>query len=79
MRKRIIFCSNLASLGVRGMPNFDIWMIGVDGTGLERITTGPEFDGFPMFSADGRKLIFCSNRNNGGTHDTNIFIADWVD
>jgi TolB protein len=32
-----------------------------------------------MFSWDGKKIIFSSNRNNGGTHDTNIFVADWVE
>ncbi len=44
----------------------------------ERIALGNGFDAFPMFSPDGKKLIFSSNRNNGGTHDTNIFICDWV-
>jgi Tol biopolymer transport system component len=34
---------------------------------------------FPMFSYDGKKLIFSSNRNNGGTRDTNLFLADWKD
>ena len=28
---------------------------------------------------DGKKLVFSSNRNNGGTRDTNLFIADWVE
>ena len=37
------------------------------------------FDGFPVFSNDGKKLVFSSNRNNNGTHDTNLFLADWVD
>jgi hypothetical protein len=32
-----------------------------------------------MFSFDGKKLVWGSNRNNGGTRDTNIFIADWVE
>jgi Tol biopolymer transport system component len=32
-----------------------------------------------MFSFDGKKIIFSSNRNNNGTSDTNLFIADWVD
>jgi TolB protein len=77
--KRIIFCSNLATLGKRGMPNFDLWMINVDGTGLTRITTCPDFDGFPMFTRDGKTLVFCSNRDNGGTRDTNVFLADWKD
>ena len=34
----------------------------------------------PIFAqVHGTKLIVSSNRNNGGTHDTNIFVADWVD
>jgi Tol biopolymer transport system component len=54
-------------------------MIGIDGTGLEQITFDTAFDSFPMFSPDGKKLVWCSNRHNGRTRDTNIFIADWVD
>ena len=37
------------------------------------------FDSFPMFSYDGKKLVFSSNRNNGGTRSTNLFIADWIE
>jgi hypothetical protein len=44
----------------------------------EKISRDKGFDAFPMFSPDGRRIVFCSNRNNGGTRDTNIFIADWV-
>ena len=54
-------------------------MISVDGTGLERVTYAAEFDGFPMWSPDGRKLVFASNRNAAAPGDTNIFIADWID
>jgi TolB protein len=32
-----------------------------------------------MFSPDGKQLVFSSNRNNQGTRDTNVFIAEWVD
>jgi Tol biopolymer transport system component len=32
-----------------------------------------------MFSPDGKQLSFSSNRNNGATRDTNVFVADWVD
>jgi Tol biopolymer transport system component len=74
--EKIIFSSNHAS--TRGFE-FNLYMINLDGTGLERITYDHVFDSFPMFSYDGKKLIFSSNRNNGGTHDTNMFIADWVD
>jgi TolB protein len=74
--KRIIFASNQEYK--RGFP-FNIYSINEDGTNLQKITHEKIFDAFPMFSPDGQRLIFCSNRNNGGTHDTNIFIADWVE
>ena len=32
-----------------------------------------------MFTSDGKYLVFASNRNNGGTRDTNVFLAEWVD
>lgn len=74
--KRIIFSSNY------GDPNgreFELFMINADGSGLERVTHSPEFDGFPMFTADGRHLVFASNRGGARPHDTNIFLADWVE
>lgn len=73
--KKVIFSSNFRS---KGIP-FNLYMINTDGTGLEQITFDKVFDSFPMFSYDGKKLAFCSNRNNGGTRDTNIFIADWLE
>ena len=45
----------------------------------EQVTFGPSFDGFPMFSRDGKKLVFASNRNNSSRGETNLFLADWVD
>lgn len=77
--KRIIFCSNYKTGGSSRRPNFDLFMINIDGTGLERITFNETFDGFPMFTPDGKKLVFASNRNNKTEGDTNIFIADWVE
>ena len=74
--KKILFSSNHKS--TRGFQ-FNIFMINDDGTGLEQITYDGVFDSFPMFSPDGKKLVFSSNRNNGGTRDTNLFVADWVD
>ena len=41
------------------------------------MTFNNTFDGFPMFSPDGRRLVFASNRNASREGDTNIFIADW--
>ncbi|MFZ9754455.1 MAG: hypothetical protein ACO3DK_00280 [Bacteroidia bacterium] len=75
-QEKIIFSSNHHS--ARGY-DFQLYMIGTDGQGLEAITHESIFNAFPMFSPDGKKLVFSSNRNNGGTRDTNLFIADWVD
>ena len=73
---RIIFCSNHEYK--RGFP-FNMYIINDDGTGLEKISRDKGFDAFPMISPDGKKIIFSSNRNNGGTRDTNVFIADWLE
>jgi Tol biopolymer transport system component len=57
--------------------DFDLYTINADGTGLERVTFNDTFDGFPMFSPDGKKLVFASNRNAKVKGDTNVFIAEW--
>lgn len=81
--QRITFASNLAAVGSRvpagGAGNFDLYLINLDGTGLERVTYHPAFDGFPMFSSDGRRLVWASNRNQRRRGETNIFIAEWVE
>lgn len=74
--KRIIFASNHEYK--RGFP-FNLYTMNEQGTELKKISHDNGFDAFPMFSPDGKKIIFCSNRNNGGTRDTNVFIADWVE
>lgn len=74
--KRIIFASNHEY--ERGFP-FNMYIINMDGTGLEKVSHDGGFDAFPMFSPDGKRLMFSSNRNNHGTHETNVFIADWVE
>ena len=72
---RVIFCSNHEYK--RGFP-FNMYTMNADGTNIEKISRDKGFDAFPMFSPNGKKIVFSSNRNNGGTRDTNIFIADWV-
>jgi Tol biopolymer transport system component len=59
--------------------DFDLYLINEDGTGLERITYLDGFDGFPVFSPDGRYLVWGSNRNQAREGETNIFIAEWVE
>ncbi len=74
--KHTIFCSNHEY--TRGFP-FNMYLINFDGSGLEKISRDKGFDAFPMFSHGGKKILFSSNRNNGGTRDTNLFVADWVE
>ena len=74
--EKIIFSTNHHT--ERGYQ-FNLFMINIDGTGLEQITFDNTFDSFPMFSFDGKQLVFSSNRFNGGTRDTNVFVADWID
>lgn len=64
--------------------NYELYRIHPDGTGLERITYQPGFDGFPVFSPDGQWLVFASNRADPNVadpraeHDTQVFRAKWV-
>ena len=74
--RRIIFSSNYENPELR---DFDLYLVNVDGSGLEQVTTAPAFDAFPMFSPDGTHLVWASNRHGNAPHETNIFIAEWVE
>ncbi|NND77045.1 MAG: hypothetical protein HKN39_02540 [Flavobacteriales bacterium] len=74
--EKILFSSNFEA--EKGFP-FNLYMIDIDGKNLKRVTHGETFDAFPVFSNDGKHLLFSSNRNNGGTRDTNLFLAEWQD
>ena len=41
----------------------DLWVVGVDGTGLRQLTTHPEADTNPRWSADGKAIYFVSSRS----------------
>jgi TolB protein len=75
--KRIIFASNQAD--PKSGRDFDLYVINEDGGGQERITFHPDFDSFPMFTSDGKRLVWASNRNGKVPHETNLFLADWVE
>ena len=78
--EKILFCSNHHSFNEGGRL-FDIFMINIDGTDIEQITHSGTFDAFPMFSFNGKKLAFASNRriDRKESRETNIFVADWID
>ena len=76
--KRIIFSSNHRNPRGPGASNFDLFLVDLDGRNLRQVTTHSSFDGFPMFSPDGKKLIWASNRNAPQPNGTDVFLADWV-
>jgi Tol biopolymer transport system component len=73
---KIIFSSNFGDPAGR---EFDLWMVDLYGENLERITFAEGFDGFPMWSPDGRTFVFCSNRHNSQPGETNVFVTEWKD
>ena len=67
----IIFTNN--SLG---FANFELFMVDVNGErGPVRVTFTYGFDGLPVFSPDGNRLAWTTNRTASG--NSQIFIADW--
>ena len=74
---RIVFSSNMHDPTGR---DFDLYLIGDDGSGLERVTMHHDFDGFPMWSpADPSTFVFASNRGGNVEGETNVYLADWVE
>ena len=73
--ERIIFSSNHHDPGGR---EFDLFAVNIDGTDLEQVTYKKGFDGFPMFSPDGKWLAFASNRNQAQSGDTDVYITQWI-
>ena len=76
--KRIIFSSNVETRGEGGRPSFHLYLVNDDGTGLERLTLEGRFNSFPMFSPDGKRLVWVSDRNAKEPGEFNVFLADWV-
>lgn len=59
-----------------GRPNYDLFMITDRGKNQVRITFDSAFDGLPVFSPDGKRLMWTSKR--GGLDEPQIFIADFT-
>ena len=57
-------------------PNYDLWWMNVDTLAKTRITYAPGADVLPVFSPDGKKLMWTSTRD--GHQPAQLFIADFV-
>ncbi|TAJ23414.1 MAG: hypothetical protein EPO64_11305 [Nitrospirae bacterium] len=58
--------------------SFHLYLIGDDGTGLEQVTFAGGFNSFPMFSPDGKQVVWVSDRNTTSRGEFNVFLADWI-
>lgn len=57
--------------------NYDLWMQGVDGKNLVQLTTSEFGDFEPVFSPDGSKIAFISNRDaKGNVRETSIYVMN---
>ena len=69
-----------------GHDNYEVFVVDADpgteggttkyGTRRRRVTHAPRFDGLPAFTADGRRMMWTSQRGEGGT--SQVWIADFV-
>ncbi len=57
-------------------PNYDLFMTTTKGKSFTRITYAKEFDGLPVFSPDGNRLMWTSQR--GGLEEAQLFIANFT-
>lgn len=71
--------------GEKERPNYDLYLLPVPNEKVDpaaneakaiRLTTDPAFDGLPVFSADGKKVMWTSKR--GGLSGAQVFIADFA-
>ena len=60
-----------------GHPNYEIYLMDVDTGAEERITYHDGFDGLPVFSPDGKQLMWTSN-GRGTDRNSQLFIADFT-
>jgi dipeptidyl aminopeptidase/acylaminoacyl peptidase len=51
----------------------DVYVIDVDGSGERRLTDSPGLDGFPAWSADGKRIAFVSAHDGG---NCGIYVMD---
>lgn len=49
-------------------PAFEVYAVRPDGKNLTRLTYNSGFDGLPVFSPDGTKLMWTSTRDHDGSH-----------
>ena len=63
---------------VHGMGNFELYLVDTEGSHEPvRATVADGFDGLPVFSPDGERIVWTSTRSSNGT--AQLFSARWND
>lgn len=60
---------------VHGHRNYEVYMMNVDTGKIQRVTYSPRFDGLPVFSPDGKKMMWTTQRGPSGM--SQVFLADF--
>ncbi len=72
--KHIVYAG--ANHAVAGRPNYDLYWMNVDTGKKVRLTYAPGADVLPVFSPDGKRLMWTSTRD--GRQPSQLWIADFV-
>lgn len=70
--KSVVFTTSL-----HGHHNYEVYLINIETGKQQRVTYSPRFDGLPVISPDGKKMMWTSQRAGGGGGNSQIFIADF--
>jgi TolB protein len=59
---QIAFASHVGGMSLHGDPNYDVFVVNTDGSGLRQLTESPAYDMYPTWSPDGTRIAFHSTR-----------------
>lgn len=60
--QQVVFVRTVTDLD-ENRTRTDLWMVGIDGAGLRRLTSHPENDSNPQWTPDGKSILFISSRS----------------
>lgn len=72
--KRIAFASNRHASSSDSADDLDVYSIGIDGSGLTRLSEDPGTVAQPVYSTDGSRLYFASTRVRTAGFEWEIFV-----